>query len=187
MPSQKQTNTKPTPKKTRETVFSRVRALARKPGESLTPEERLRLQDAVLEAYADKGTIRAACIKVGIHRSTFYDWQEKDETFSFRFKQAQALYDESLRDEINRRAKEGWLEPLVSAGQRLGTVRKYSDTLLIFHSKMRMPEYREKTQVDMTATVNHQGNALAEIIHLLTPEQRTQLKTWIETAKEQQG
>jgi len=113
--------------------------------------------------------------------------QEKDETFSFRFKQAQALYDESLRDEINRRAKEGWLEPLVSAGQRLGTVRKYSDTLLIFHSKMRMPEYREKTQVDMTATVNHQGNALAEIIHLLTPEQRTQLKTWIETAKEQQG
>lgn len=146
MPRKPQNNEQPTPQKK-----------GRGPGHSIPDLERLRVQDAFIAAYVEKGTIKAACDHAGINRSTFYDWQEKDETFSFRFKQAETLYNETLRDEIHRRAIEGWEEPLASAGKLLGTVRKFSDTLLIFHAKMRMPEYREKTQVEVTGKVDVTG------------------------------
>jgi len=55
-----------------------------------------------------------------------------------------------VREEIDRRARRGWSETVYQLAKRAGTVRKYSDTLLMFHAKARMPEYRDKQQVELS-------------------------------------
>ncbi len=98
-------------------------------------------QDLFLEEFAKHGNITLACRKAEIGRMTLYRWKEKSDTFLVRFNQAFEEAKDAIRAEIYRRGKEGWDD---------GVVHKYSDTLLIFHAKMLMPEYREKQQVEMS-------------------------------------
>src|SRR5262249_21583923 len=52
---------------------------------------------------------------------------------------------EVLEAELRRRAVEGWLEPVYYRGKKVGDVRKFSDTCLIFALKGEKPEkYRER-------------------------------------------
>ena len=87
----------------------------------------------------------------GIHRSTVYEWLEHDTDFSFAYNLAKEDAKDILRAEIYRRGVEGWDEKVFQLGLYAGTVRKYDTTLLIFHSKMLMPEYRDKSQVEPAA------------------------------------
>jgi hypothetical protein len=134
---QAETNTNPTPEKS-------------------TKEER---QLAFLEAYARQANVMVAARAAGIHRSTAYEWLEHDQDFSFAYHQAKEAAKDVIRAEIFRRGHDGWDEPVYQMGYYAGTVHKYSDTLLIFHAKMLMPEYREKSQVDINAQVQHHPNA----------------------------
>jgi len=140
------TSDKATPKKTRTARAPRQR----RPGESLTPDEIAVTKSAFLDDYAKHGNIGAACDKACIHRSTIYRWQEQDEVFGLTFQQVKADYCDKLRHEIDRRATQGVLEPVASAGRVVAHVRKFSDTLLIFQAKALMPEYRDKQQVEVT-------------------------------------
>ena len=49
--------------------------------------------------------------------------------------------------ECDRRALEGWDEPVYRKGQVMGIVRKYSDVLLIFRMKKLDPSYREHADI----------------------------------------
>lgn len=129
------------------------------PKKNLSTKDRQRL---FLEAYAEHANILLAARAAGIHRSTVYDWQEHDEDFSFAFHQAKEDAKDTLRAEIYRRAHDGWEEPLASAGMLVGKVRRYSDTLLIFHAKMLMPEYRDKQQIDVNTKTSAQD---AQTVH----------------------
>jgi hypothetical protein len=60
--------------------------------------------------------------------------------------------------EIRRRAIEGWNDPVYQMGQRVGSVRKYSDVLLIFLAKRLMPEYRDKVTLDVNQVVREYRN-----------------------------
>lgn len=129
----------------------------RRSGERATPDERAAEQEKFLEAYSSGLSITASCKAAGVNRSAYYDWQEHDEAFSLRCQQAKQAGDDVLRDEIRRRAVEGWDEEVYQLGKYAGTVRRYSDTLLIFQAKARMPEYRDKVQVSATVqgSVSH--------------------------------
>lgn len=102
---------------------------------------------AFLAAYAETGTVKAACEAAEISRATFYtkQWQE-DEDFRAAFAHAQDMAAETLENEARRRAVEGVKEPVGwYKGQPGGYVTRYSDTLLIFLMKGAMPEkYRER-------------------------------------------
>ena len=113
-------------------------------------------QRLFLQAFADHANVLLAARAAHINRTTVYVWLEKDEDFSFAFNQAKEDAKDVLRAEIYRRAVEGWDEPVFSAGKLAGKVRKYSDTLLIFHTKALMPEYREKQQLDVTSRIQMQ-------------------------------
>ncbi len=54
-----------------------------------------------------------------------------------------------LEDEATRRAVEGWVEPVGwYKGKAGGTIRRYSDTLLIFRLKGELPQkYAERMQL----------------------------------------
>ncbi len=106
-------------------------------------------QAAFLTSYAEHANILLSAQKAGIARQTVYAWLEHDEAFSCAFNQAKEDAKDVIRGEIYRRAIEGWDEPVWGPNALKGVVRKYSDTLLIFHAKMLMPEYRDKS-----ATVN---------------------------------
>ncbi|SRR5260221_6693701 len=107
-------------------------------------------QRLFLEAFAEHANVLLAAQTARINRTTVYRWLEHDEDFFFAYNQAKEDAKDVLRAEIYRRGKEGWDEPVYHAGIRMGTIRKHSDTLLIFHAKMLMPEYREKSLLDVT-------------------------------------
>jgi hypothetical protein len=74
---------------------------------------------------------------------------QHDERYRDEFDAATEDAADILEAEAFRRAVEGWDEPTGwYRGQPGGTVRKYSDTLLIFLLKgMRPAKYRERTEV----------------------------------------
>lgn len=97
-----------------------------------------------LTAYADMATVRHAAAEVGIARQTHYKWLEADEAYRADFAHARKDAGESLEREAVRRARDGWEEPVHYQGIQTSTVRKYSDTLLIFLLKGQMPDkYRD--------------------------------------------
>lgn len=110
------------------------------PGEC-TPEKRA----AFLDALADSCNVSRACEAVGIARRTAYLWRETDPDFADEFDRARRIGAEALEDEAVRRAHEGTLEPVFYKGELVDTVRKYSDTLLIFLLKGAKPDvYKDR-------------------------------------------
>lgn len=119
-------------------------------------------KELFLDAFAEHGIVLKAAQAAGVSRRVVYQWLEHDETFTFAFNQAKEDAKDTIKAEIYRRAKEGWDEEVYQLAQFAGTVRKYSDTLLIFHAKMLMPEYRDKQHIDITHTIKTEwgGGAL---------------------------
>jgi len=69
-------------------------------------------QARFLEAYESLYEIKAAAEAVGIHRATFYDWFERDETFRKRFAVAKTNALDALKGLAYKKAKDGsdrWL------------------------------------------------------------------------------
>ncbi len=135
------------------------------PQKKLSTKQRQRL---FLDVFAEHGNVLLSSQKAGINRVTVYRWLEHDEDFFFAFNQAKEDAKDVLRAEIYRRGKEGYDEPVYHLGRYQGTVRKYSDTLLIFHAKALMPEYRDKSQVDVT---NHMQVQRDHALQALTDEE----------------
>jgi len=136
-----------------------------RPDTNLTPEKDLSTKDRqrlFLEAFSEHANVLVSARAAGISRQIVYEWLEHDQDFSFAYNQAKEDAKDVLRAEIFRRAKEGWEEPVFQLGYLAGTVRKYSDTLLIFHTKALMPEYRDKQQVEVSGP----GGAPIQVQHL---------------------
>ena len=106
-------------------------------------------KDAFLSSFAQHGIVSRACKDASIDRSTVYTWKEHDDQFLVRYNHALEEAKDAIREEVRRRAQDGWDEDVYQLGKYAGTVHKYSDTLLIFHAKMLMPEYRDKSTVDV--------------------------------------
>lgn len=113
---------------------------------SVTPQKRSKKerQKLFLEEFAQNANILLSARKAGVSRKTIYVWLEIDEDFSFAFNQAKEDANDMLRAEIYRRAIEGVPEKVWQLGKYCGETTKYSDTLLIFLCKARMPEFRDK-------------------------------------------
>ncbi len=103
---------------------------------------------AFLAAYRETGNVRLACTAAQIGRSSHYRWLD-DSDYAEQFEQAKKDAVDVLEAEARRRAVEGWEEPVGwYKGQAGGTVRRYSDTLLIFLLKGAAPQkYRERMEV----------------------------------------
>ena len=98
-----------------------------------TPEN----QEAFLDALSTSGNVTASCEAARIGRQSAYDWRNDDPAFAAAWVEAQKLGTDALEDEATRRATVGTEEPVWHQGQQCGTVRKFSDTLLIFLLKAR--------------------------------------------------
>ncbi len=135
-------------------------------------------QELILTALGKCGSIKQSCAIAGIDRRTFYRWKKSNKQFAALAAEAEEDANDTIDDEIVRRAIDGIEEPLVSMGRvvceeepmldkegnevldkngipkmRRGTqitTRKYSDSLLLALAKSRMPRYRDKQKVELT-------------------------------------
>lgn len=138
-----------------------------------TTHNTARQKKAFLEAYADTANVTAAAIAAGVGRRTHYDWLEDDEQYAADFQQAGEQAVDLLELEARRRGAEGVDEPVIHQGQLCGrwvndkgetvqpdapgatmiplTIKRYSDTLLIFLMKGARPEkYRDNSKMVVT-------------------------------------
>jgi hypothetical protein len=126
----------------------------------LTPKKR-----ACLANYALTGNVTVACNAALISRTTFYFWLKNDPDFAKLADDALEQAADHMEHEARRRAFDGWEEPVFGAvGAQLqdgkvvsqgtgvvGTVRKYSDTLLIFLLKGARPrKFRDNASLELT-------------------------------------
>ena len=123
-------------------------------------EHRLR-QERFLIAFSQVGTVLHAAKIAEIDRKQHSRWLKDDPEYAARFAQAEIEAIEHLEREARRRAMEGTDEPIYWRGEKIDTVKKYSDVLLIFLLKAARPErYRER--VDLTHTVGDLSRLTAE-------------------------
>mgnify|MGYP003584922889 CR=1 FL=1 len=107
-----------------------------------------------LAALSTYGNVTRAAEIAGLDRTALYNKRKGDAAFSRAWDEAEALGSAALEDEARRRAYEGWEEPVWHKGKECGSVRKFSDTLLIVLLKAHMPErYRENIKIDLNSRV----------------------------------
>ena len=113
-----------------------------------------RKRTAFLEALTAGFSVTYAAKAAGVHRSSFYRLRERDKAFEEAWSDAYEAGTDVLRDELRRRAVDGWEEPMVSAGKVVAHVRKYSDRLLELELKRRDSSYREHGPQAVAINVN---------------------------------
>lgn len=129
---------------------------------------------AFIRLFAVTGNVLRSCQAAKIGRRTVYDWLAEDEAFK-------ALYDiahdealDALEEEARRRAVDGVLEPVYQGGAKVGSIRKYSDTLLITLLKGKRPEtFRERFEhtgkdgAPIEHSIKHAKTSLLDKLQLL--------------------
>jgi len=97
-------------------------------------------QAAFLAAYSKMANISYAAKAANIERTTHYLWMRQDKDYVKKFERAFEDACDLLEAEATRRATEGVEEPVFYQGVQCGTIRRYSDTLLIFMLKAARPD-----------------------------------------------
>lgn len=100
-----------------------------------TTRTRKKGRNLFLKALAESGNVGLSCTSASVGRSTVYGWRAKDQAFAGEWDTALEAAGDVLEAECRRRAVEGVEEPIMHQGRQVGTVRKYSDLLLIFLMK----------------------------------------------------
>lgn len=76
----------------------------------------------------------------GLHRNTWYRRRSQRPEFAAAWAEALERGTDALEDEAVRRAVEGVLKPVFHQGKRVGALRIYSDSLLMFMLRARRPD-----------------------------------------------
>jgi len=108
---------------------------------------------AFLKALAQVGSITKAAELAKVDRSSHYRWLKEDSGGEYENAVNDALDEASdhLEDEARRRAIEGVEEPVFYQGEVVGSVRKFSDTLLMFLLKGNRPgKYKDRVSSEIT-------------------------------------
>ncbi len=108
-------------------------------------------QRKFLETLCETANVRLACQSASLSRSAVYHWRKSDSLFAEAWAEAMEIAADVLEAEARRRAYEGVEEPVgFYKGEPSATVRRYSDTLLIFLLKAARPEkYRDNLTAEI--------------------------------------
>lgn len=107
-----------------------------------------------LAGLEDGASITDAAAAANITRQNAYQYRREDAEFAAKWDAALFMGMGTLEDEAIRRARDGVEEPIYQRGEYCGTVRKYSDTLLMFLLRAHMPErYNPPQRQEVSGTV----------------------------------
>lgn len=135
-------------------------------------------REAFLLALEDTANVSKACKRAKLPRRSAYDWRDDDADFAAAWDAAVDRGTDALEDEAVRRATEGTLKPVFYKGEKCGSIREYSDTLLMFMLKARRPEkFKERSERQLT------GKDGGPIQHAQVPADLTDEELAAELAK----
>ena len=124
-----------------------------------TPKKRP-WQELFLEELSARGSVVHACEAADCSRTNAYAERERSAEFARLWDEAKKISVERMEAEARRRAVEGTLKPVFQGGSKVGVVREYSDTLLIFLLKAHDPKYRDKQ------TIEHTGGTVVTHVYM---------------------
>jgi hypothetical protein len=101
-----------------------------------------------LQCYSETWSVTAAAKRCAVSRASHYKRLERDPRYRAAFEDAEALIGATIHAEICRRALEGWDTPVFWQGKQCGSIRKYSDRLLVLLAKAHCPEFRDRVTVE---------------------------------------
>jgi len=120
-------------------------------------------QQAFLAAYRELGNVTHAARAAEVARRNHPIWMQQPE-YAEAFEDAREEACDHLEGEARRRAVTGTEEPVFYNGQVCGTIRKYSDTLLIFLLKAANPEkFNDRRDVRLSGQVAHQHTGQVQV------------------------
>ncbi len=126
-------------------------AVAREMCKGLTEPRKI----AYILALAHLGNRSRAAQAIGITPLVPWRWRQEDDLFREAYNRAMECAAELMENEMFRRAAEGVLEPVFQGGKLIGSLRKYSDTLLIFGLKGAMPDkYADRVKNEHSGSVD---------------------------------
>lgn len=117
-----------------------IKRKPRAPGKVETPRERF------LRLLAEFGNITLAANGCSVSRKTIYEWRKTDPDFAADWLEAEQVAADHLEAEVRRRGVAGVNEPVFYQGKRCGEVQRYSDSLLMFLTKAKRPEFRDRME-----------------------------------------
>lgn len=123
------------------------------------PKPRRDWRPAFLEDLRSHGIISHAAKVSAIDRQTAYNEYHRNKEFASQWDDAVEAATDTLEKEAIRRARDGTDEPVYYQGEKVGTVKRYSDALLMFllranRSKFRndaKPEDNDRAKADPDA------------------------------------
>ncbi len=101
--------------------------------------------DRFLIVLSQKANVTEACEAIGVSNQALYEYKKEHPTFASKWVSTvdQAL--DKLEQEAWRRASDGVDKPVHYKGERVDTIREYSDALLMFLLRGHRPNiYRER-------------------------------------------
>ena len=121
--------------------------------------------DHFLQCLRKGLTMKAACDETGFTKHQIRHFRTDNNTFDQQIKEAIEEGTEALEDEALRRAQWGVDEPVFFQGEICGSVKKYSDVLLMFLLKARAPEkYRERQTLEHTGVGGEQLRGVVNVM-----------------------
>lgn len=113
-------------------------------------------EDKFIEALSENGgNVTRAAATANISRQAAYDRYHANDVFRSRWEIAQWEGVDVALAEVHRRGVEGVERPVFQGGEQVGTVREYSDSLLMFLVKGRRKEFCDpKHQINVGAAAD---------------------------------
>lgn len=111
------------------------------------------------------GKVSFAAQAAGVERQSTYQARRNDEEFARQWDEVIEERLDGYEKEIERRAFEGWEEPVYQRGEQVGTVHRFDSALAMFYLKAKRPEFRDRLQLNREAILT------PEVIALLTPDE----------------
>jgi len=96
-------------------------------------------QNTFLEKLPQYASVNRACRLAKVPRTNIYHWLKTDAAFKKKYAEANATALQTLEDEAVRRAFEGTVKPVYYQGKKIGTIREFSDSLLLALLKAKAP------------------------------------------------
>lgn len=128
-------------------------------GRTVTDKTRQRARDLFLAELAQRGIVQDACEAASMSRNWFYAERKSDPEFAAAWDAALEEAADRAEREAWRRAVEGVDEPVYGriakdTDGEIGTIRKYSDTILLRLLGARRPSvWRERSAGSMNVNV----------------------------------
>lgn len=126
----------------------------------------LERQEMFLKEYARTGVFGQAARSVEMTPTAVYDLKDKDEEFSERCELAYQAFKDSIDEMIRSRVVDGIPKGVWYQGMKVGKEVEFDTTLTLAFAKRHMPEYRDKSSIDMNTT-----GGLLVVTGTLTPEE----------------